>query len=369
MTETPARSLADLLQRRVRATPDRVAFLAPADPGWREMTWAAVGVEVRALACGLRALGLAPEQRGAILSATRLEWILGDLGDPLRRRRHHDHLSVEHRRRVRLHPARRRVPRGLRRERGAARQAARSSRRAPRSRSRRPDRRRAVDDGWVMPLAELVALGRAWDAAHPGEIERGLEAVGPGSLATLIYTSGTTGKPKGVELPHDCWLYEAEAIDELGLLRADDVQYLWLPLSHSSARCSRRRRCRSASPPRSTAASTRSSRTSPSCSPTFVAAVPRIFEKVHNKVVDRRAEAGGLKLQIFRWAIGVGREVSRSSRRSAVRRAGSPSTTASPTSWCSPRSAPASAAASASSSRAARRSRARSPSSSTPRAS
>ena len=78
MTETPARSLADLLQRRVRATPDRVAFLAPADPGWREMTWAAVGVEVRALACGLRALGLAPEQRCAILAATRLEWILCD---------------------------------------------------------------------------------------------------------------------------------------------------------------------------------------------------------------------------------------------------------------------------------------------------
>ena len=79
MTDAPARSLADLLRRRVAATPDRVAFLVPTDPGWREVTWSAVGAEVRAIACGLRALGLAPEQRGAILSATRLEWILCDL--------------------------------------------------------------------------------------------------------------------------------------------------------------------------------------------------------------------------------------------------------------------------------------------------
>ena len=75
--------------------------------------------------------------------------------------------------------------------------------------------------------------GRAYDAAHPAEYDAVIDRITPQTLATLLYTSGTTGRPKGVELVHDCWLYEAEAIDELDLLREDDLQYLWLPLSHS----------------------------------------------------------------------------------------------------------------------------------------
>ncbi|NEE32690.1 long-chain fatty acid--CoA ligase, partial [Streptomyces sp. SID7982] len=49
---------------------------------------------------------------------------------------------------------------------------------------------------------------------------------------TLIYTSGTTGRPKGVRLPHDSWSYMAKATVSTGLINADDVQYLWLPLAH-----------------------------------------------------------------------------------------------------------------------------------------
>ena len=83
-----------------------------------------------------------------------------------------------------------------------------------------------------MSLLDLAALGRAWDAANPGGFEAAAGAAGPADLATLIYTSGTTGRPKGVELPHDCWLFEIESIGSLGLLGPSDLQFLWLPLSH-----------------------------------------------------------------------------------------------------------------------------------------
>src|SRR5439155_9817950 len=88
-------------------------------------------------------------------------------------------------------------------------------------------------DGWVMTLDELMAAGRAADAKDPGRFEATVRAIGPESLATLIYTSGTTGRPKGVELTHACWVYTGQAIEGLGLLGPNDVQYLWLPLAHS----------------------------------------------------------------------------------------------------------------------------------------
>src|SRR5204863_4399589 len=57
------------------------AFQAPGPggTGWTSMTWRTVGERVRAIACGLLAEGLAPEERGAILAGTRVDWILADL--------------------------------------------------------------------------------------------------------------------------------------------------------------------------------------------------------------------------------------------------------------------------------------------------
>ena len=86
---------------------------------------------------------------------------------------------------------------------------------------------------WVIPVAELEEMGRLQRERDPGLYERRIASIRPDHLATLIYTSGTTGRPKGVELTHDNWLYEGEAIEAIDLLRPIDVQYLWLPLAHS----------------------------------------------------------------------------------------------------------------------------------------
>src|SRR5262245_49317712 len=79
--EIPYRSIPDMFLRRVAATPDDRAFGYPRDdggPGW--LTWSEVGQRATAIAAGLIGLGVAPEDRVAILASTRLEWVLVDLG-------------------------------------------------------------------------------------------------------------------------------------------------------------------------------------------------------------------------------------------------------------------------------------------------
>ncbi|MEU8252500.1 AMP-binding protein, partial [Nonomuraea sp. NPDC048916] len=87
-------------------------------------------------------------------------------------------------------------------------------------------------EGWIITLADLEAQGKELLAKTPDAVTERVAAITADQLATLIYTSGTTGRPKGVRLPHDNWSYMAKATVATGLITAEDVQYLWLPLAH-----------------------------------------------------------------------------------------------------------------------------------------
>jgi long-chain acyl-CoA synthetase len=166
-------------------------------------------------------------------------------------------------------------------------------------------------DGWVITLEQLIEKGRANDAREPGAFESTARAVRNEHLATLIYTSGTTGRPKGVELTHDVWIYEAEAIDALGLLTVDDLQYLWLPLAHIFGKVLEVAQLRIGFPTAIDGRVDRMVDNLPRIRPTFIAAVPRIFEKIYNRVIETAKEKGGVSYAIFKWAFAVGTEVSR----------------------------------------------------------
>jgi long-chain acyl-CoA synthetase len=159
-------------------------------------------------------------------------------------------------------------------------------------------------------LAEAEKRGREWEQANPDVHDQIASAVGPDDIATLIYTSGTTGKPKGVILTHDNWVFESETIDKLAVMSPSDRQYLFLPLSHSFAKLLEIVFIRLGVPTvidgsiEDLVANLQETR------PTVVGAVPRIFEKIYNKVVSGAQEAGGTKLRIFQWSLAVGRQVS-----------------------------------------------------------
>jgi long-chain acyl-CoA synthetase len=322
MSLTESKTVAALVVDRIAATPDAEAFSTPAGGGqWKSSTWREAGDRIRAIAGGLRALGLADEQRVAILSGTRLEWILADLA-----------ILCAGGAATTIYPSN--TPEEcsyiLRDSESAFVFAENGSQLAKleAERGKLPALKKVIlfegesqgKTDWVMTLAELTERGRKYDAEDATRFEKTARAVRADSLATLVYTSGTTGEPKGVELTHDCWVYEAEAIDRLELLHPDDKQLLWLPLSHVFGKVLEAAQLRIGF---STAVDGRVDKLVENLAqvkPTFVAAVPRIFEKVRNKVVVGIEEGGGLKRTIFEWALGVGRAASE-----ARQKGGSPS--------------------------------------------
>src|SRR5688572_3816971 len=78
----PYSSIPDMFLKRVAASPDRDAFARPNadDSGPEWLTWSQVAARAKALAAGLRGLGVGNEDRVAILANTRLDWIIADLG-------------------------------------------------------------------------------------------------------------------------------------------------------------------------------------------------------------------------------------------------------------------------------------------------
>ena len=310
-----AESVAQLFLDRVAKTPEREAYRFPAANGsWSSLSWKQTGDRVRAIASGLRALGLQNEQRVTILSGTRVEWILADLG-----------VMCSAGATTTIYPSNTADECVfILKDSNTVIVFAEDEKQVKKLRTKRaelPEVKHVIafdtvapadgDDGWVISLAELEDKGKLWDATNPAELEKIARGVRRDQLATLIYTSGTTGQPKGVELVHDCWVYEAEGIESMKLLDIEDLQFFWLPLSHVFGKVLEAAQLRIGF---STAIDGRVDKIVENLGtvrPTFVAAVPRIFEKVYNKIVGDAKKAGGLKWRIFKWAVDVGKRASR----------------------------------------------------------
>ncbi|HYF72321.1 MAG TPA: AMP-binding protein, partial [Nocardioides sp.] len=293
-----APSLAQMFYDRVAATPDREAFRFPADEGWRSVSWRQTGETVRTLAAGLLALGIRREERVGILSSTRVEWLDADLA-----------IMCAGAATTTVYPTTSADDVAfILADSGSRIVFAEDDAQVAKLRENRdhlPDLARVVtfdgeaDGAWVLSLGDLAALGARHLVDHPGAVDETVAGIGPDDLATLIYTSGTTGQPKGVELPHRCWTYIGAAADRLDILSSDDLQFLWLPLSHSFGKMLEAVQLQIGFP---TAVDGRVEQIVDNLAvvrPTFMAGPPRIFEKVHGKVVQTVQEEGGVKHALF----------------------------------------------------------------------
>ena len=327
-------SVATLFLERVAATPDAEAYRYPVPAesgqgpdGWNSLTWDQAAGRVYAIAAGLMDLGVRPEERVAIAANTSVDWILADLG-----------VLCAGAATTTVYPSTNADETAfILADSGSRVLIAEDAGQLAKARARRAelpelahvvviDPAGAADtdgDGWVLSLEELEKRGAAYLEAHPSAVTDAVAHITKDQLATLIYTSGTTGRPKGVRLPHDAWAYMARAIQSIDLIHEDDVQYLWLPLAHVFGKVLTAGHITVGHVTAVDGRVDKIIENLPVVQPTYMAAVPRIFEKVYNGVAAKARAGGAAKYKIFQWAAEVAREYAKTTQNS-MRLTGTP---------------------------------------------
>jgi long-chain acyl-CoA synthetase len=295
-----AGNLTNLVSERAWFEPERIMLSRPLGDGWQSVTAKEFEAEVKATAKGLIASGVNIGDRVAIMSRTRYEWTILDFAVwyaggcvvPI-----YDTSSAEQ-------------IDWILSDSGAVAIIVETPALRDLVKTVQPAHTKKM---WTMTENVLATLAYDGSSISDEEIEKRRNALLPETLATLIYTSGTTGKPKGVQLTHANFLSECgnvvQAASEL-FLKPGGSTLLFLPVAHVFGRMVQIG---------SVAAGLHLAHCSDpvgrlpldlaSFKPTFVLAVPRIFEKVYNGA-EAKAEAAG-KGKIFRKAAEIAIEYSK----------------------------------------------------------
>jgi long-chain acyl-CoA synthetase len=301
-----AASLTDVVFTRARQEPHTVVMRRRTDEGrWEDVTAGQFCDEVTALAKGLIAAGIRPGDRVALMSRTRYEWTLidyaiwtaGAVTVPI-----YETDSVEQIEWVLSDSGVRAV----------FAETSRHSDTISEVSARVP----ALEHIWLIEgdpestdsPGSLDSLTRSASAADvtDEQLEQQRTARKAADLATIIYTSGTTGRPKGCEITHINLLADVRNAVQGALIEVFEISgsstLLFMPLAHSFARiiqvgCLESGAVLGHWPETGTVA-----QALPEFQPTFLLAVPRVFEKVFNSA-QQQASASKAKSRIFQAAV------------------------------------------------------------------
>jgi long-chain acyl-CoA synthetase len=284
-------NLTELIAHRAWFEPERVIMSRPLGDGWQPVTAREVEAEVRATAKGLVAAGINVGDRVAIMARTRYEWTILDFAIwfaggcvvPI-----YETSSAEQ-------------VDWILSDSGAVGIIVETPTHRELVQTVLPSQTKHV---WTMTDDVLSVLARTGAHISDDEIDRRRNSLTPETLATLIYTSGTTGRPKGVSLTHGNFLAECgnvvQGASDL-FLKPGGSTLLFLPVAHVFGRMVQIGAITAGL--HLAHCSDPVGRLLPdlqSFKPTFVLAVPRIFEKVYNGA-EAKAEAAG-KGHIFKVA-------------------------------------------------------------------
>ena len=261
---------------------------------------------VRHVAFGLRALGISAENRVAILSENRPEWAIADYACLLN--------GIAD---VPIYPT---LPAEqvayILRNSGAVALFVSTNDQAEKIRSVRTELpalqhvivfdEKAAKDGEIR-LAALEAKGAAAMTPDASALFRAEAlAITSDRVATIIYTSGTTGEPKGAMLTHGNIASNVAAVMDVLDMGPTDSSLSFLPLSHILERMFDYLMFANGVSIAYVESMDTIAQNMKEVRPTFVVAVPRIYEKIFARITDTALSAGGAKRAIFLWARAVG---------------------------------------------------------------
>ena len=288
-----AGNLTNLIAERAWFEPERVVVSRPLGAGWQAVTAKDYEAEIRSVAKGLIAAGIAFGDRVAIMAKTRYEWTVldfaiwyaGAVPVPI-----YETSSAEQVDWILTDSA----AVAIIVETPALVELV------------KPVMPAGCKNIWNITDNALATLTTAGKSISDDEITKRREALKPETLATLIYTSGTTGKPKGVHLTHGNFLSECGNVvngaSDL-FLKPGGSTLLFLPVAHVFGRMVQIGAITAGLHLAHCSDITKLPTDLGTFKPTFVLAVPRIFEKIFNGA-EAKAEAAG-KGKIFHKAAEV----------------------------------------------------------------
>ncbi len=264
--------------------PDEVCFSRRRPAGWADVTAAEFLAEVRGVAKGLMAAGVAEGDRVALLSKTRYEWTLidyaiwfaGAVTVPIYETSSSEQVEW------------------ILSDSGATAIIVESPTHAARV-AEVQDGVSHLENVWVLDDGAVEALVELGSSVSDVRLEERRKVAGPDSAATIIYTSGTTGRPKGCVLTHGNFMFElGVAVDELHeLFEVEDAStLLFLPLAHVFARIIQIGAVKARVRLGHSSGAKELLNDLATFQPTFILAVPRVFEKVFNTASQRAAADG-----------------------------------------------------------------------------
>ncbi len=275
---------------------------------WKPIAAADFGFTVRALALGLNGLGIQPGDRVAILSENRPEWAMADYA-----------ILCAGAWSVPIYPT---LPAAqvapLLNDCGARAIFVSSLEQLGKiltikAQCAELDHVILIEGG---PPAEpgyttfhaVVDRGRPVLAMSPALFDQRVARVKPEDVATIIYTSGTTGEPKGAMLTHGNFVSNVVTACEVIPFTADAVAMSFLPLSHVFERMLDYAYMHKTASIAYAESIEKLAANFLEVNPNCFGAVPRVYEKVHAKIMAKADAGSPLKRRIFRWALAVGRE-------------------------------------------------------------
>ncbi len=288
-----AGNLTNLISERAHFEPERVIVSRPLGDGWQPVTAKAYEEEIKAVAKGLVANGISFGDRVAIMAKTRYEWTVldfaiwyaGAVPVPI-----YETSSAEQVEWILTDSA-------------AVAIVVETPALAELVQPVLPSTCKKV---WNITYNALATLTHEGKDVSDDEIAKRREKLKPETLATLIYTSGTTGKPKGVQLTHGNFLSECGNVvngaSDL-FLKPGGSTLLFLPVAHVFGRMVQIGSITAGLHLAHCSDLTKLPSDLASFKPTFVLAVPRIFEKIFNGA-EAKAQAAG-KGKIFHKAAEV----------------------------------------------------------------
>jgi long-chain acyl-CoA synthetase len=296
-----SQSILDLVHEQVSQRGDATATLVKRDGQYRPTTWTQLWADAEQAARALIAVGIEPGDRVNIVSNSRYEWVTLDLG-----------ILAAGAVTVPIYPSNLPDECHYVSDHSGARlvfaEDASQVRKFIEIRDKLGDVIKVVqmtgeleqEDDWVLSMTDFLALG---EAITNEQLEAARASLGPESILTIIYTSGTTGRPKGVVLTHANMIYEAESVRKIGLISTEDVQLLFLPLSHSFAKVLEAGWIATGHVLAFAESMQTIKQNLGEVRPTVMAGVPRVYEKFYAAVVEKGLAAPGAKGKLFATAL------------------------------------------------------------------